>query len=160
LAFQGLQRKSELVATETEADETVFRQLKPSMEALGLVVAFVAREPPFSEHRAGSLVRAVKHQLSSRNHVCLLRGETLLGYCGWLPVTTSDAEKWLRNETQLRPAALEAADAFALTIVSVVSGEHLRPIIRACRRLHPNQRVFFKREGADGQSRKATVVSK
>jgi hypothetical protein len=148
------------VASKTEADETVFRQLKPSMEALGLILAFVAREPPFSEHRAGSLLRAVKHQLSSRSHVCLLRGDTLLGYCGWLPVTISDGEKWLRGETQLRPAAPEAANAFALTIVSVVSGEHLLPIIRACRRLHPDQRVFFKREGAGGRSRKATVHSK
>lgn len=142
-----------------EADETVFRQLKPSMEALGLIVTFVAREPPFSEHRAGNLIRAVKYQLSSRNHVCLLRQETLLGYCGWLPITTSDGEKWLRDETLLRPAAPAAANALALTIVSVASGEHLLPIIRACRNLHPNQRVFFKREGAD-RSRKATVVNR
>jgi hemolysin-activating ACP:hemolysin acyltransferase len=136
------------------------RQLVASMEALGLVMSFVAREPPFSEYRAGRLVMALKHQLSTRNHVCLLRDDTLVGYCGWLRITVEQGERWLKGETTLKPVDPAKANAFALTIVSVASNEYLMPIIRACRRLHPDQRVFFKRDTAAGGSRKATVHSK
>ena len=135
-------------------------QLVASMEALGLVMSFVAREPPFSEYRAGRLVAALKHQLSTRNHVCLLKDETLVGYCGWLRITVEQGESWLKGEGTLRPVDPARADAFALTIVSVASNDYLMPIIRACRRLHPDQRVFFKRDTAAGDSRKATVHSK
>ena len=140
--------------------EIIIRQLKPSMEALGLVVAYLAREKPFSEYRAGKLVAAVKYQLSSRNHVCLLSGDTLMAYAGWLPITGVLGEKWLRNQVKLVPVLIDASDACALTVVSVTSTEHLLPIIRACRRLNPQRRVFFKREGRDGPARKATVYSR
>lgn len=137
------------------------RHLKPSMEALGLVVAYLSRELPFSDYRAGRLVAAVKYQLSSRNHVCLLSGDLMLAYAGWLPITTDMGERWMRNQVRLTPTQPEAADAAALTVVSVSSGEHLLPLIRACRKLNPQRRIFFKRDAADeGRTRKATVFNR
>jgi hypothetical protein len=136
------------------------RQLAPSAEALGLIVSFVAREAPYSDYRAGSLVKAIKHQLSTRNHICLLGGETLLGYCGWLRITNAAGEKWLRNEAELVPIAPEAADASALTIVSTSAPQYLLRMIRACRTLNPDQRVYFKRDLTDGASRKTSVYNK
>ncbi len=136
------------------------RQLAPSAEALGLIVSFVAREPPFSQYRAGSLIKAIKYQLSARNHICLLSGETLLGYCGWLRITNAVGEKWLRNEARLISAAPEAADASALTIVSTSAPQYLLRMIRACRTLNPDQRVYFKRDLRDGVSRKTSVYNK
>ncbi len=133
--------------------------LKPSNEALGLVVAYLARERPFCDYRAGRLVTAVKYQLSSRNHVCLLAGDMMLGYAGWLPITVAAGEKWMRDEAALVPAP--AADAVALTVVSVTASEHLLPLIRACRRLNPGRRVFFKRDGTDRtRTRKASVFNR
>lgn len=136
------------------------RQLKPSMEALGLVLAFLTRDKPFSEYRAGKLVRAVKYQLSSSNHVCLLADDVLIAYAGWLPITVELGEKWLRNEANLVPVPAGESDAFALTTVSVASPESLLPLIRACRDRYPNRRVFFRRDSEAGRSRKATVHSR
>lgn len=124
----------------------VLRQFKPSMEALGVVMSFIGREKPFSEFRVGKLLAAIKYQVATRNHVGLLSGNTLVGYCGWLPITTALGEKWIANKAELVPVPHEAADAVALTIVSVTSREHLLPMIRECRRMQPNRRVFFKRE--------------
>ncbi len=136
------------------------RQLKASMEALGLVMSFVAREPPFSEYRAGTLLQALKYQLSTKNHVCLLQGETLVAYCGWLPITIEQGENWLKGQGSLEPVAPSAATAYALTIVSVAANEFLLPAIRACRQLHPDRRAFFKRDTRSGDSRKASVHAK
>ena len=142
------------------SEDVIIRQLSPSAATLGLVLSFVAREPPFSEYRAGNLIKAIKYQLSTHSHICLLSGETLLGYCGWLRITAASGDKWMRNEAQLFPAVEEVADAAALTIVSTTAPQHLRRMIRACRKLNPNQRVFFKRDLSDGSNRKATVYNK
>ena len=136
-------------------------RLKPSNEALGTVVAYLAREAPFSAYRSGRLVTAVKYQLSSRNHVCLLSDDVLLAYAGWLPITQVVGEQWMRDEATLAPVETEQADAVALTVVSVTSKEYLIPLIRACRKLNPGLRVFFKREtGAAGRTRKANVLNR
>lgn len=140
--------------------EPLLRQLKPSMEVLGVVASFVTREPPFSEFRAGKLLAAIRFQLSSRNHVALLKGEALIGYCGWLPITKTLGEKWMANKAKLVPVPQEAADAVALTIVSFTSREHLLPMIRECRRLQPDRRVYFKRERKAGLPNKASVFNR
>jgi len=140
--------------------EPVLRQLKPSMEVLGIIASFLTREPPFSEFRAGKLLAAIRFQLSSRNHVAMLKGETLIGYCGWLPITNALGDKWMANKAKLVPVPQEAADAVALTMVSFTSREHLLPMIRECRRLQPNRRVFFKRERKAGLSSKASVFNR
>ncbi len=136
------------------------RQLIASMEALGLVMSFVAREPPFSEYRAGTLLQSLKYQLSTRNHVCLLQGETVVAYCGWLPITIEQGENWVKGQGSLSPVESKAATAYALTIVSVASNEFLLPAIRACRQIHPDRRAFFKRDTQSGESRKGSVHSK
>jgi hypothetical protein len=138
----------------------VLRQLKPSMEVLGIVSSFISREPPFSEFRAGKLLAAIRFQLSSRSHVAVISGENLVGYCGWLPITKTLGEKWMANKAKLVPVPEEAADAVALTIVSFTSREHLLPMIRECRRLQPDRRVFFKRQRKAGLSNKASVFNR
>ena len=130
------------------------------MEVLGLITSFLAREKPFSEFRAGRLLAAIKFQISSRSHVALLSGDTLIGYCGWLPITTALGEKWIANKAELVPVPKEAADAVALTIVSFTSREHLLPMIRECRRLQPNRRVYFKRERKASPANKASVFNR
>ena len=51
-------------------------QLKPTMEALGVVLAFICREQPYSEFRAAKIIAAVQHQLTARCHVCLIVAES------------------------------------------------------------------------------------
>ncbi len=155
-----MQQKSKSAVREAAREEPVLRQLKPSMEVLGIIASFLTREPPFSEFRAGKLLAAIRFQLSSRNHVAMLSGETLIGYCGWLPITKTLGEKWIANKAKLVPVPQEAADAVALTIVSFTSREHLLPIIRECRRLQPDRRVFFKRERKEGRANKNSVFNR
>ena len=156
-----MQQKSQsALREETTREEPVLRQLKPSMEVLGIIASFLTREPPFSEFRAGKLLAAIRFQLSSRNHVAMLKGETLIGYCGWLPITTALGEKWMANKAKLVPVPQEAADAVALTIVSFTEREHLLPMIRECRRLQPDRRVYFKRERKAGLPNKASVFNR
>jgi len=143
-----------------EKPKPVLRQLKPSMEVLGLVAAFLVREKPFSEFRAGKLLSAIKFQISSRSHVAMLDGNTLIGYCGWLPITSTLGEKWIANKAELKPVPIEAADAVALTIVSFTSRQHLLPMIRECRRLQPNRRVYFKRDRQDSPAKKGSVLNR
>ena len=138
----------------------MLRQLKPSMEVLGIIASFLTREPPFSEFRAGKLLAAIRFQLSSRNHVAFLKGENLIGYCGWLPITKTLGERWMANKAKLVPVPQEAADAVALTIVSFTERQHLLPMIRECRRLQPDRRVYFKRERKAGLPSKASVFNR
>jgi GrpB-like predicted nucleotidyltransferase (UPF0157 family) len=138
----------------------VLRQLKPSFQVLGTIASFLTREPPFSEFRAGKLLAAIRFQISHRNHIALLKGETIVGYCGWLPITKTLGEKWMANKGKLGPVPAEAADAVALTIVSCTSREHLLPMIRECRRLQSNRPVYFKRQRKVGISNKVRVFNR
>jgi hypothetical protein len=124
------------------------------METLGVVLAFICREKPFSEFRAGKIIAAVKHQLSSGSHVCLVEGDRLVAYAGWLPVREADARRWMAGEAALTPIVAAEADAAALTIVSVASRSLISPLLRACKRRGGYPTVFFKRQYEDGRSRK------
>jgi len=135
------------------------RHLVASMETLGLVLAFLTRSKPFSEFPAGSLVSAVQHQLTERQHLCLIEGGRLAGYLGWVSVSQKIAQNWLENEGALDIAPSEKADASALTILSSLSGEGARAMIAAARDLHPGRRIYFRREDANGVVRKATVLN-
>jgi hemolysin-activating ACP:hemolysin acyltransferase len=132
-------------------------QLRPSMESLGLVLSFICRSSPYAEFRAGKIIAAVQHQLSTRSHVCLVEGERIIAYAGWLPVSEADAEAWLKGEAGLRPVPPDATDAAALTIVSAADRAHVTRLIRACRTLIPQHNVYFKRDYAAGQARKAKL---
>jgi hypothetical protein len=128
------------------------RKFKPNFEALGLVLEFLSRQPPFAGFILGHLMPAVRHQIAHGHHVCAFRGETLVGYCGWLPIGRDVGEQWLRGG-ELRPGSGAEADAVALTIVRTDEPAALRHLIRACRNAEPGKRFFFKREYANGLRR-------
>jgi hypothetical protein len=137
------------------------RRFTPSFEALGIVVDFLSRKAPFDQFRAGHVVTALKHQIAQGHHVCAFRGEVLVGYCGWLQVTCELGELWLLDQAELKPVPPERADAVALTLVRVDEPAAVRPLIRACRRLEPAKRVFFRRDYANGlqPTRRNTVMN-
>jgi hypothetical protein len=135
-------------------------QFKPGMETLGVVLAFICREKPFSEFSAGKIIAAVKHQLSSGSHICLLDGGRLVAYAGWLPIRKRVGERWMAGEADFAPVPPQEADAAALTIVSVASPALIAPLLRACRRHGAGKTIFFKRHYEDGRTRKfATRIS-
>jgi hypothetical protein len=138
------------------------RKFRAGFEALGLVIDFVASDPPFGTFRAAKLLKALKNQLANGYHVAGFEGERLVAYCGWLTTSTAQGEAWLQGEGQLKAIAPPAGDAVALTIVRVLMPEHVLPMLRACRNLNRGKRVFFKREYSDlsGRARKRSVVNR
>lgn len=122
------------------------RRFKPSFEALGIVIDYVSRAAPFDSYQAKALLRAIEYQIANGFHVAGFSGETLVGYCGWLQIMGDDGAQWLAGGAELRPAPPETADAVALHIVRIDEPAAVRPLIRACRRLEPSKRVYFKRE--------------
>lgn len=132
-------------------------QLKPSMEALGIVLSFICQSSPYAEFRAGKIIAAVQHQLSTRSHVCLVDGERMVAYAGWLPVNAADAERWLDGEHSLQPVPSDSTDAVALTIVSAAHRRHVPQLIRACRTLVPQRTIYFKRDYAGRAARKSKL---
>ena len=123
--------------------EYQFRRFTPSFEALGIVVDFLSREAPYDEFRAGKLVTALKHQVMHGHHVCAFRGEVLVGYCGWLPISEELGTLWVQGKAQLTPVAPDENNAVALTAIRVDDPKVLRPLIRASRNLHYGKRVFY-----------------
>ena len=120
-----------------------FRRFTPSFEALGIVVDFLSREAPYDEFRAGKLVTALKHQVMHGHHVCAFRGEVLVGYCGWLPISQALGTLWLEGKAELTPVPADQADAVTLTTIRVDDPKVLRPLIRASRKHHYGKRVFY-----------------
>lgn len=141
----------------THASRPQALQLKPSMEALGIVLSFICRQAPYAEFRAAKILRSVQYQLSTGCHVCLVQEEQLVAYAGWLPVEPKVAESWLDGKATLQPVPAASTDAAALTIVSITANTHLAPLIRACRKLAPQQTIYFKRDYPGGETRKAKV---
>jgi hypothetical protein len=88
-------------------------KLKPGFETLGVLVDFLASEPPYATFRAGDLVRR------------------------------DDRAKADRLSRRLELMAPPAGNAAALTIVKVRQQAHLLPMIRACREQNRGIRVFF-----------------
>ena len=110
--------------------EVEIRMFHSSYEAFGLVIDYLAAVEPFSKFRAGVLVKAVRYQLGKGNHVCAYRGETLVGYCGWLHITSAMGERWMNHQGELTPVPAAEADAAALTTVRVDEPALLLRIIR------------------------------
>ncbi len=135
----------------------LIRQLKPTMEALGVVLSFICRSPPYAEFRAAKIIKAVQHQLSTGCHVCLIEDERLVAYAGWLPVDETEAERWIEVDINLHPVPSAMTDAAALTIVSVRSSREIPQLIRACRQQASQGKIYFKRNYAGGRVRKSRV---
>ena len=120
-----------------------FRRFTPSFEALGIVVDFLSREAPYDAFHAGNFVTALKYQLAHGHHVCGFRGETLVGYCGWLPISQELGTLWVQGKAELAPVPPDRADAIALTAIRVDDPKVLRPLIRASRKLLYGKRAFY-----------------
>ena len=145
---------------DTASDSVEIRKFMPSYESFGLVMSYLAAVEPFSQFRVGSLTKAVRYQLGKGNHVCAYRDDMLIGYCGWLYVTSEMGERWMRHEGELRPVRDEEADAAALTIVRVDEPALLLRIIRETRRLNKGRRVFFRRDYDGGVRKRQTVMNR
>ena len=93
------------------------------------------------------------------SHVCLIDEERIVAYAGWLPVTESDGEKWMKGHGELRPVASASTNAAALTMVSVTRRSLIPPLIRACRTLAPQRIIYFKRDYGSREAKKSKVVN-
>lgn len=130
---------------------TAFRRLRSSYEALGLVVDFLTRAPPFDGYRAGYLAAAIKHQLATGCHVAAVHEGQLVGYAGWIRIEGAAGEAWrLGDLAELAAVPAPDYDAVALTLVRAEAREAVSGLIRACRRAEAGRRVFFKRDYAAG----------
>jgi len=137
------------------------RRFKPSFEAVGIVADYISRVSPFNAFAAGTLLTAVKYQILNGYHVAGFSDETLIGYCGWLQVARREAELWLKERGELKPARPEDADAVALHIVRIDHPGAVLPLIRACRKSEPKKQVFFRRDymARSNATRRSSVMN-
>jgi len=134
-----------------DSDEPRLRRLPLASGTLGAVLDFLSRDKFFGAIPLGRLVPAIRNQLDQQRHVCALRGKVIVGYCGWVLMTREMGEKWLKGEARFDVAGIPAdqADAGALTIVRIAEPKLVLSMMRACRKLNPGRRVFFRREYLD-----------
>lgn len=135
-----------------DAEAPRFLQLPSSFDALGAVLDFLAVDKVFGAMPSSQLVTMVKHQLARKCQICALRGNVMIGYCGWVLMTQEIGDKWFRGEVSehgLPTAPPDQADAAALTIVRILEPDLVLPLIRECRKLHPNKRVYIRRQYGD-----------
>ncbi len=147
------------IARNRSHDLATPNHLVASMEALGLVMAYLARHEPFSRFRVSSLVEAIQYQLTTRNHLCLIERERIVGYCGWLPTDERTGAAWMQGEAKLAPVIGIDADAVALTVFACDESRHTLPMIRQARTLNKGKRVFFRRDREGRPSKRATVLN-
>jgi hypothetical protein len=126
------------------------RIFKPGFDALGIVVDFVTRTPPFDRFPAGALVAALKFQIAHGEHVSAFRGETLVGYFGWLPITRAVGEAWLAGKAELAAVESARADAVVLTVARVADPAALPSLVRALRKRGSGKFVYFRRDYLGG----------
>jgi hypothetical protein len=132
------------MSVQDKTGEYQSRRFTQSYEALGIVAEFVTRERPFDEYRAGKLMTALKHQIAHGHHVCVFRGETLVGYCGWLPITEDLGKLWVAGKAELVPVPPEQANAVALSVFRVEDTKAMRHLTRASRKLiGAGKRVYY-----------------
>jgi hypothetical protein len=135
------------------------RQFTANYESLGIVLDFLVERPPFDRFPTGKLIPAIKRQIAKRHHVCAFRGETLVGYSGWLATSVDIGRQWLAGTGELEPVSGERYGAAALTVVCAHDPTIMRMLIRAMRDHLPGVRVFFRREYASsGRPPRARTV--
>jgi hemolysin-activating ACP:hemolysin acyltransferase len=124
--------------------------LPPTLESLGAVVHFLAVDETFGAKPLAGVVLEVMIQLKNKWHLCAIRENALVGYCGWVFTTTERAEKYSNGEPIPKTnVSGEAPDAFVLTLVRIPERELVLPLIRAIRSVGPGKRVFFRRDYFD-----------
>jgi hypothetical protein len=142
------------------ASPIVCRRLPPSYGSLSFIMEFIVAAGEFGRMQSRVLFPALKAQIGSGYHVAAYRNQKLVGYCGWLHTTEEIARQWLNNAGKLEGVPAASANAVALTIVRLIDRDAVLPIIRSCRQLNGERRVFFKREPRGGQpARKSSVYN-
>jgi hypothetical protein len=122
-------------------------RLKGSYETFGIVLDFLAGVEPFARYDLGNLARSVQYQLHQGDHLAAVTRDRLVGYCGWLPTTTLNADAWMSDGIALAPlTSTERADAVLLTIVAARDRVTAFALFGQLARLNSFERVYFKRE--------------
>jgi hypothetical protein len=140
------------------ANPIVCRRLPPSYGSLSFIMEFIVAAPEFGGMQSRVLFPALKAQIQHGYHVAAYRNQKLVGYCGWLNTTEEIARQWLKNEGKLHGVLAASSTAVALTIVRIIDREAVLPIIRSCRQLNGERRVFFKRESRGAQAERKSSV--
>jgi hypothetical protein len=135
--------------------------LKPSLASLGVILNFLSKSEPFASHSLKAIAGAVRVQLETANHLVALDGETIVGYAGWMRVTSQNAENWLNGQGQLVQAKPPKADAAALTMVVSSDNSVTRLLIRGARDRNKGVRVVFRRDydAIQKQTKRQTVLN-
>eukprot|EP01037_Dinobryon_pediforme_P023786 gene23786-25351_t len=117
--------------------------------ALGMVLEFVTRYPPFATFEAGTLVNAVSFQLGTGSNLLASRQDQLVGYLGWIPTTLAVGQAWMRSSDILVPA--DNADTAAITILAVADPALMQPMIRVAKTRYTFRHVVWRRYYQDGR---------
>jgi hypothetical protein len=121
--------------------------LPPTKESLGAVLHFLSVDKTFGSKPLAGVVSEIRLQLKNKWHLCAIRDNRLVGYCGWVFTTTEIAEKYIKGEPPPRTnVPSEPADTPVLTIVCIPERQLVLPMVRAMRKLGQGKRVFFRRE--------------
>jgi len=140
------------------ASPIVCRRLPPSYGSLSFIMEFIVAAPEFGRMQSRVLFPALKAQIQHGYHVAAYRNQKLVGYAGWLNTTEEIAQQWLQNAGKLHGVPASSSNAVALTIVRIIDREAVLPIIRSCRQLNGERRVFFKRESRGVQTERKSSV--
>jgi hypothetical protein len=118
--------------------------------ALGLLTDFVSRFPPFDDFEFGMMIKTLKYQLESGNHIVASIDDKIVGYLGWIRTTKAIAEAWQNEDAPLNPA-FEGPTAVAVTVLAVEKPTFILPLIRNAKMANPGYSVYWKRYAPDGR---------
>jgi hypothetical protein len=145
------------------SDEPRLVTLPATLESLGAVVHFLARDNTFGPKPLASVVLEVLVQLKNGWNLCAVREKTLIGYCGWVLSKQELAEMYLKDERRRDHLIVPAdeADAAVLTIIRIPEPQLVLPLMRGLRNRGPGKRIFFRREYQDDKKpmRGGTVLN-
>ncbi len=127
-----------------------FTKLPWSPFSLGLSTDFVSRFAPFEDFEFGMMVKTIKYQLESGNHIVAAIDDRIVGYLGWIRTTRAIAEAWLNEDAPLNPA-LEGQNAVAVTVLAVDKPAFILPLIRYAKASNSAYSVYWKRHAPDGR---------
>ena len=78
----------------TDSARPVILQLHGSFEAFGVVFDYLSRIEPFSRIEVGHCLAIIRHQLKNGHNFVAMRGQTVVGYAGWLLTTSVCRYLW------------------------------------------------------------------
>lgn len=135
--------------------------LKPSLASFGVILNFLSKSEPFASHPLKTIAGAVRVQLETANHLVALNGETVVGYAGWMRVTSENATHWLDGHAPLVQSSGPDADAAALTMVVSDQNAVTRLLMRGARDRNKGVRVVFRRDYETSQkpAKKQSVLN-